>query len=64
MTCNRRELLFAKDIPRYRSWVSKYYQGVRNMTPVSDTAINEHMTEMSLVSTPFSLIIPACSRVI
>ena len=37
-------------MPRYRSWVSKFYKGIQEMAPVSDQEINEHMTETSLVS--------------
>ena len=44
------KLLFAKDIPKYRKWVERYYQQVRDMVPVSDQDMNVAMTEISMVS--------------
>ena len=44
------KLLFAKDIPRYRAMVSKFYKGIQELPAVSDQEMNQIMTEMSLVS--------------
>jgi len=41
------KLLFAKDIPRYKGWISKFYQSIQNMPPVSDQEMYMAMTELS-----------------
>jgi len=43
------KLLFAKDIPRYRGWVGKFYKSVQDMAPISDQEMTRVMTEMSMV---------------
>lgn len=44
------KLLFAKDIPKYRSWVARFYKSVQDMPPVSEQEMTNFMTEMSMVS--------------
>ena len=44
------KLLFARDIPRYRKWVERYYKEVAEAPPVSDHEMNVAMTEISMVS--------------
>jgi plexin A len=42
------KLLFAKDIPKYRKWVERYYSEVRELPQVSDQDMNVAMTELSM----------------
>ena len=44
------KLLFAKDIPKYRKWVERYYKEVSEASTVSDRDMNVAMTELSMVS--------------
>jgi hypothetical protein len=41
------KLLFAKDIPQYRSLVSEFYQGIHDLPPVSENSMMEEMLRMS-----------------
>lgn len=45
------KLLFAKDIPKYRKWVEKYFSDIQAMTPVSDQDLNAYLAEVSRVCT-------------
>ncbi|XP_076061241.1 plexin-B-like [Oratosquilla oratoria] len=41
------KLLFAKDIPRYRAQVKKFYSDVTTLPPVSDQEIAQHLQHLS-----------------
>ena len=43
------KLLFAKDIPTYRAWLSEFYVSVRDSPAVSDDDMRERMLDMSRV---------------
>ncbi len=55
------KLLFAKDIPKYRKWVERYYQEVRELPPVSEQDMNVAMTEISMVSKTLHILVWAKS---
>ncbi|KAK2173297.1 hypothetical protein NP493_885g01007 [Ridgeia piscesae] len=42
------KLLFAKDIPRYRQWVSQFYRNIQEMLPVTDQEMSTAMMELSM----------------
>lgn len=44
------KLLYAKDIPSYRSWVDRYYSDIGNMSAISDQDMNAMLAEESRVS--------------
>ncbi len=44
------KLLFAKDIPRYRKMVERFYKDVQDMAPVPDKDMYAAMTDLSMVS--------------
>ncbi|XP_056280657.1 LOW QUALITY PROTEIN: plexin-B2-like [Pseudoliparis swirei] len=41
------KLLYAKEISTYKKMVDDYYQGIRQMVPVSDQDMNTHLAEVS-----------------
>jgi plexin A len=43
------KLLFAKDIPKYKKWVERYYQDITMMPAISDQDMTAMMTEESRV---------------
>ena len=43
------KLLFAKDVPTYRAWLSEFYVSVRDSPAVSDDDMRERMLDMSRV---------------
>ena len=43
------KLLFARDIPRYRKWVERFYKEVAEAPPVSDHEMCQAMTDISMV---------------
>jgi len=42
------KLLFAKDIPKYRKMVEKFFKDVQEMPPVSESEMNAAMTDLSM----------------
>lgn len=49
------KLLYAKDIPSYRSWVDRYYSDIGNMSAISDQDMNAMLAEESRVSVMWPL---------
>lgn len=47
------KLLFAKDIPQYKSLVEKYFQDIKSMPAVSDQDLSAYLNEVSRVGTGF-----------
>ncbi|XP_021370944.1 plexin-A1-like isoform X3 [Mizuhopecten yessoensis] len=45
------KLLFAKDIPKYRKWVEKYFSDIQAMPAVSDQDLNAYLADVSRMST-------------
>ncbi|XP_033744858.1 plexin-B-like isoform X3 [Pecten maximus] len=45
------KLLFAKDIPKYRKWVEKYFSDIQALQSVSDQDLNAYLAEVSRMST-------------
>ncbi|XP_069141265.1 plexin-B-like isoform X2 [Argopecten irradians] len=45
------KLLFAKDIPKYRKWVEKYFSDIQALPSVSDQDLNAYLAEVSRMST-------------
>lgn len=43
------KLLYAKDIPKYKKWVERYYQDVKLMPAISDQDMNTMLAEESRV---------------
>ena len=43
------KLLFAKDIPKYKKWVERYYQDITMMPAISDQDMTAMMTEESRI---------------
>lgn len=43
------KLLFAKDIPKFKKWVERYYQDITMMPAISDQDMTAMMTEESRV---------------
>lgn len=43
--CNK--MLFAKDVPRYKGLVKRFYQDIASMKPVSDQEIVKRMASLS-----------------
>ncbi|XP_014680041.1 PREDICTED: plexin-B2-like, partial [Priapulus caudatus] len=43
------KLLYAKDIPKYKGMVNKFYSDIHEQPPVSDQDMNSHLTEISRV---------------
>ncbi|XP_071495764.1 plexin-A4-like [Diadema antillarum] len=41
------KLLYAKDIPKYKEWVARYYEDIKNMPPISDQDMNAVLAEHS-----------------
>lgn len=41
------KLLYAKDIPKYRKWVERYYQDIKQMPGISDPDMNSILNEES-----------------
>ncbi|XP_063953502.1 plexin-A4-like isoform X1 [Lytechinus pictus] len=41
------KLLYAKDIPKYKEWVARYYDDIKNMPPISDQDMNAVLAEHS-----------------
>ncbi|KAM9325436.1 plexin-D1 [Gastrophryne carolinensis] len=41
------KLLYAKEIPEYRKIVQKYYQQIKDMSPLSEQEMNAHLAEES-----------------
>jgi plexin A len=48
-SCLASKLLFAKDIPKYKKWVERYYQDITMMPAISDQDMTAMMTEESRV---------------
>ena len=44
------KLLYAKDIPKYKKWVERYYQDIKLMPAISDQDMNAMLAEESRVS--------------
>ena len=44
------KLLYAKDIPIYKEWVTKYYDDINRMPAISDQDMNAMLAEESRVS--------------
>lgn len=45
------KLLFAKDIPQYKSLVEKYFQDIKSMPAVSDQDLSAYLNEVSRMAT-------------
>jgi len=43
------KLLYAKDIPKYRKWVERYYQDIQQMPAYADQDVNAMLAEESKV---------------
>ncbi|XP_025108035.1 plexin-A4-like isoform X2 [Pomacea canaliculata] len=43
------KLLYAKDIPRYKQWVERYYQDIKMMPAISDQDMTAMLTEESRI---------------
>uniref|UniRef100_A0A4W3GVX0 Plexin-A2 n=1 Tax=Callorhinchus milii TaxID=7868 RepID=A0A4W3GVX0_CALMI len=41
------KLLYAKDIPNYKSWVERYYADIAKMSAISDQDMNAYLAEQS-----------------
>ncbi|XP_037844778.1 plexin-A3 isoform X3 [Chlorocebus sabaeus] len=41
------KLLYAKDIPNYKSWVERYYRDIAKMAPISDQDMDAYLVEQS-----------------
>jgi plexin A len=41
------KLLYAKDIPKYRKWVERYYQDIQSMPAISDLDMNAVLADES-----------------
>ncbi|KAI5607925.1 plexin-A4 precursor [Silurus asotus] len=41
------KLLYAKDIPSYKSWVERYYSDINKMPAISDQDMNAYLAEQS-----------------
>uniref|UniRef100_A0A452GZI7 Plexin cytoplasmic RasGAP domain-containing protein n=1 Tax=Gopherus agassizii TaxID=38772 RepID=A0A452GZI7_9SAUR len=41
------KLLYAKDLPGYRSWVERYYRDIARMAPISDQDMDAYLGEQS-----------------
>ncbi|KAJ8779036.1 hypothetical protein J1605_012887 [Eschrichtius robustus] len=39
------KLLYAKDIPNYKSWVERYYAGIAKMPAISDQDMSAYLAE-------------------
>ncbi|XP_055979280.1 plexin-A2 [Sorex fumeus] len=51
------KLLYAKDIPSYKSWVERYYADITKLPAISDQDMNAYLAEQSrLHATDFSLL--------
>lgn len=44
------KLLYAKDIPKYKKWVERYYQDIKMMPAISDQDMTALLTDESRVS--------------
>nr|XP_023686880.1 plexin-A4 [Paramormyrops kingsleyae] len=45
------KLLYAKDIPSYKSWVERYYSDISRMPAISDQDMNAYLAEQSRMHT-------------
>ncbi|XP_075953782.1 plexin-A2 [Anarhichas minor] len=51
------KLLYAKDIPNYKSWVERYYADINRLPAISDQDMNAYLAEQArLHSTEFNMI--------
>ncbi|CAB1458625.1 unnamed protein product [Pleuronectes platessa] len=51
------KLLYAKDIPNYKSWVERYYADINRLPSISDQDMNAYLAEQArLHSTEFNMI--------
>ncbi|XP_071624282.1 plexin-A2 [Heliangelus exortis] len=51
------KLLYAKDIPSYKSWVERYYADISKLPAISDQDMNAYLAEQSrLHSTEFNML--------
>uniref|UniRef100_A0A803XLT8 Plexin A2 n=1 Tax=Meleagris gallopavo TaxID=9103 RepID=A0A803XLT8_MELGA len=51
------KLLYAKDIPSYKSWVERYYADIAKLPAISDQDMNAYLAEQSrLHSTEFNML--------
>uniref|UniRef100_A0A8C6LSD4 Plexin A2 n=1 Tax=Nothobranchius furzeri TaxID=105023 RepID=A0A8C6LSD4_NOTFU len=51
------KLLYAKDIPNYKSWVERYYADITRMPAISDQDMNAYLAEQArLHSTEFNML--------
>ncbi|XP_053329094.1 plexin-A3, partial [Spea bombifrons] len=41
------KLLYAKDIPNYKTWVERYYRDISKMPPISDQDMDAYLVEQS-----------------
>ncbi|XP_043936201.1 plexin-A3 [Protopterus annectens] len=41
------KLLYAKDIPSYKTWVERYYRDISKMAPISDQDMDAYLVEQS-----------------
>ncbi|XP_036358669.1 plexin-A1 isoform X4 [Octopus sinensis] len=41
------KLLYAKDIPKYKAWVDRYYEDIKSIIPISDQDMNSMLQEES-----------------
>ena len=58
------KLLYAKDIPIYKEWVTKYYDDIKMMPAISDQDMNAMLAEESRVRRSINTRCPVhrCSR--
>ncbi|KAJ8370463.1 hypothetical protein SKAU_G00104910 [Synaphobranchus kaupii] len=51
------KLLYAKDIPNYKSWVERYYADINRLPAISDQDMNAYLAEQArLHSTEFNML--------